>query len=956
MSARLSRLALALLAAAALLGASAPVASAFGFLPGAEGFSAEALRGEGVPAAQAGSHPTALRLSAGFKAGPNFTEGDVRDLSFELPPGLIENPSAVPECSQAAFHEERDSPFEEPKSGESCPDRTQIGIATLTTSVSGGETRSFGVFNLAPPPGSPSELGFAPYGAPVAFIPQVRQAEGEYGLTLRAKEIGQLFDLRRLELTIWGTPWAVSHDFQRGDCLNEAEAAFGWAKCSVGPPRQNPALAYLTMPTSCEGQLSFEAVASAWQGGEASASAKAPPLEGCNALAFNPKPGGRLTDPRASSPSGYDFEIAQETEGVTDPARLAPSAVRKAVVQLPEGVTINPSVGAGLGVCAPAQFSAETPSSPPGAGCPNEAKIGDFKVSSPLFAEAVEGSLFLAAPFENPFGSLIAIYLVAKAPERGILVKVAGDLAADQSTGRLTASFDRLPQLPYSSLLVHFREGQRSPLASPNSCGAFSTSIDLTAWRDAGLTRHSDSPAQIGAGAGGGPCPQGLAPFAPTALAGSTNSNAGSYSPFYLRLARSDTEQEITHYSAQLPPGLLGKIAAIPYCPDAAIEAAKRRSGVAERDHPSCPAASLIGHTYSGYGLGSVLSYAPGNLYLAGPYNGSPFSVVAVDSALVGPFDLGVVIVRSAVRVNPQTAQVSIDSAGSDPIPHIIDGIPIHLRDVRVYIDRPNFALNPTSCNRFSVASTLSGSGAVFSNPADDVSASAIYNYQAFNCVSLGFKPRLALRLRGATKRGDDPALQVTYRPRPGDANLASIGVTLPPTLFLAQNHIETVCTKAQFAREACPPGSVYGTAAAYTPLLAQPLRGNVYLRSSGNLLPDLLFALRGQGLRVDLAGKVDSLGGGLRGSFEGLPDAPVSKFVLKMFGGKRGMLEVAANLCREEQLAKARFVGQSNQGLRARPVVRTDCKKRKGKGKGHKHKGKGHKHKGKGHKKGRAR
>jgi hypothetical protein len=350
----------------------------------------------------------------------------------------------------------------------------------------------------------------------------------------------------------------------------------------------------------------------------------------------------------------------------------------------------------------------------------------------------------------------------------------------------------------------------------------------------------------------------------------------------------------------------------------------------------------LIGHTYSGYGLGSVLSYAPGNLYLAGPYHGSSFSVVAVDSALVGPFDLGVIVVRSAVKVNPQTAQVSIDSAGSDPIPHIIDGIPIHLRDVRVYIDRPGFALNPTSCNRFSVASTLNGSGALFSDPADDSTANAIYNYQAFNCVSLGFKPKLALALKGGTKRGDKPSLRVTYTPRAGDANLSSAQVTLPPSLFLAQNHIKTVCTNQQFSREACPAGSVYGTATAYVPLLEEPLRGNVYLRSSDNLLPDLVFALRGQGLHVDLAGKIDSVDGGLRGSFAGLPDAPVSKFTLKLNGGRRSILEVAANLCKEEQKARARFTGQSNQGLITHPAVKAQCKakKKKGKGKGKSKKG----------------
>jgi hypothetical protein len=935
------RVALAL-ATVLLVAAATPAASsAFDFLPGPKGFDANIYKATDRPAEQAGSHPVAATFNADFEESGAPGEGGLRALSIELPPGLIENPIATRQvyCSRQEFETPRSSPWEASPSGESCKDKTQIGIITVRSAAGGGTARTFGLFNLVPHRGEPAELGASPYGKPIVFVPSIRQAEGEYGTTLTAANIPEQLHVSGLTVTIWGVPWSVINNDQRGNCLNELKPEFGWAKCSIGPPGSSELapLAYLTLPTSCEEPMNFTAVANSWlQAANATAStAGKAALSGCGNLEFEPRASARLSDPRASSPSGYEFHIVVDNHGVTDPVCCAPTPVRKAVVTLPAGVTINPSVGSGLGVCSTAQYAAETPTSPFGAGCPPESKIGDFRVTTPIVSGAVNGSIFLAAPHENPFGSLIAVYLVAKSTERGILVKVAGELKADPSSGDLTAVFDELPQLPYSDLEIHFREGQRSPLATPPACGGISTEADLTPWRDPSLVRHQSLPAVIGAGAGGGPCPVGLAPFAPQAVAGMLNSRASAYTPFYLHLTRKTTEQEIVSYSAQFPPGLLARIAGIPYCSDAAIEAARHHSGVAERDHPSCPAASLIGHTYSGYGVGSVLAYAPGKLYLAGPYRGSAFSVVAIDSALVGPFDLGVVIIRSAVRIDPQTAQASIDATGTDPIPHIIDGIPIHLRDVRAYIDRPNFTLNPTSCEPFKVASALNGAGQRYADRSDDTLAVAGAPFQAFDCSSLGFRPRIALNLKGGTKRGDYPSLRVTVRPRPGDANIASSQVRLPASIFLDQSRIKTICTKTQFAAGHCPPGSVYGHVRAFTPLLDAPMEGPAYLRSSSNTLPDLVFALRGHGIEVDVAGRIDAYKGGIRGTFPAIPDAPVSKFVLKMNGGKRGVLVNAENVCQARQLATARLLGQANRGWRLHPEVKAECGKSKKKKRG---------------------
>jgi hypothetical protein len=915
--------------------------AALEFLPGSEGFDANFYVGEDVRATGAGTHPVAMTFHVDFEVSGGSEDG-LKDLSVEMPPGLIENPTATHQiyCQSKEFNAPRsETPWEASQSGESCRDDTQIGTVTVRSAIHA--TRTFGLFNLAPGKGEPAELGANPYGDPIVFVPSLRQAEGEYGTTLKTKgTVPQALHVSGLTVTIWGVPWSVIHNAQRGDCLNEAEPSFGWAKCSVGRPatQETSPRAYLTLPTSCEEPMEFRATADSWQGG--AAEPRATPgkasLTECDKLEFAPQAIAQMSDPKASSPSGYAFHITAEESGINDPLGRAPTPVRKAVVTLPRGVTINPSVGAGLGVCSLAQYEkGETPTSPFGAGCPTTSWLGDFRVFSPIVSGAVEGSIFLAAPYANPFGSLLAIYLVAKSTERGVLVKVAGELRPDPDTGSLTAVFDKLPQLPYSDLEIHFREGQRSPLATPASCGPVSTEVDFSPWRDPNLVVHRSLPDTISTGAGGTPCPAGLAPFAPHAVGGMLNSRAGAYTPFYLHLTRKVTEQEIVSYSAQFPPGLLADIGGIPYCPDADIEAARTRSGVAERDHPSCPAASLIGHTYSGYGVGSALAYAPGNLYLAGPYRGSSFSVVAIDSALVGPFDLGVVIVRSAVRIDPTTTQASIDATGTDQIPHIVDGIPIHLRDVRAYIDRSHFTVNPTSCERFSVASAMNGAGERFEDASDDTLAAPTFPFQAFDCGSLGFKPRISLTMKGSPRHGRYDSLRVVVRPRPGDANIASSQVTLPPSLFLDQSHIRTICTQRQFAAKACPPGSVYGHVRAFTPLLDEPMEGPAYLRSSSHTLPDLVFALRGHGVEVDVAGRIDSFKGGIRGSFPVIPDAPVSKFVLTLDSGKRGVLVNAENLCARPQLARATFIGHANRGWRLRPELGGECKAKKKGGRG---------------------
>ncbi len=940
------RLAVAALASAALWLAPAAAEAEFGFLPGTAGFNVTATDegGEAIDTT-AGSHPYSLVTEVNFNMAGKFSDGDLRDLHLDMPPGLIEDPTAVPRCSPTDFSTQRVSPFEASEAGESCPALTQVGIVTLKTSHAGGETRSFGVFNLTPPSGAPSRFGFAPYGVPIAITPHVREAGREYGLTLDLRNFAHQINVSGFRLVLWGDPWALPHSEQRGNCLNEVEPEYGHAKCPItdyDPTHLEQA--YLTMPTSCEGPLSFHASATSWEHPAlVEAAFKGPEsdaLTGCGSLGFDPVPRGVLSTNRVSSPTGYDFTLDGNSGGLTDPEARASSQVRKAVLSLPAGMSVNPSVGSGLGVCSEAQFASEAVNSAPGAGCPNESKVGEVTVESPIVEGPIEGSMFFATPGENRFGTLLALYMVAKSPDRGIMIKVAGKVDSDPATGRLTAVFDDLPQLPYSHFNVHFREGQRSPLATPSACGDYVSEFDATPWRDPNIVVHSTSPFALSAGVGGGRCPKGLAPFTPGATAGTLNANASAYSPFYLHLTRTDVEQEITSYSASLPPGLLGKIAGVPFCPEATIEAAKRQTGAQSATAPACPAASLIGHTYTGYGVGSTLSYAPGTLYLAGPYHGSPLSVVAIDSAKVGPFDLGTVVVRSAIRIDRQTAQVAIDSAGSDPIPHILSGFPLRLRDIRIYIDRAKFMVNPTSCDPFTVTSSLTGAGERFSDPADDSTAASPSSFQVSNCSGLGFSPRLRLALRGGHERGDHPSLRAVATPRPGDSNLGKATVTLPPKIFLAQENIETICTLKQFAVHNCPKGSEYGTATAVTPLLEDPLTGPVYLRSNGSAraLPDLVAALNGRGVEVDVVGKIDSRLGGLRARFDVLPDAPVTKFTMTLRGGERGIIANATDTCANPQVATAKFIGQDNEVEALRTRLQTKCPKKKG----HKAKGGG--------------
>jgi hypothetical protein len=958
------------------------MALALGLAPSAQGafgledFDVTFTNQDGSPATQAGSHPFAMTTSFDLNTTPGkVLEGEIKDLGIEQIVGLVGEPGAVPRCQTDKFLESNPPEGRESK----CPDSTAIGVAVAQLSEpksSSGVPAEAAVYNLVPPPGVAAKIGFVARTVPVTVELGVNP-EPPHNVIAKLTDTSQAAQLFGSSVTLWGDPANPVHDPFRGFCAALGTEPGGVIKsrgsCSVGTPE----VPFLTLPRACAGPLTTSYVADSWQepggylingdpdlsdpnwlsGSAETHDASEPPvplgITGCGKLPFHPTITAKPTTLAAESPTGLDFSLDVKDEGLTSAKEgaVANSDIKKAVVTLPQGFSTNPSLAEGLNVCSEADLARETVNSAPGEGCPNASKIGTVEVETPLLEENVNGSIFAATPYENSAGnSLLALYMVLKNPTLGIMIKQPIKVEPDPVTGQLTTVAENLPQLPFSHFKLHFREGTRSPLASPPGCGSYDARAVLTPWSGtAPITTTTTF--QIIVGPESGPCPSGgTPPFHPGLEAGTINNAAGSYSPFYVHLTRKDSEQEITHFSIKLPPGLVGKLAGIPFCPDAAIVAAKARTGphggAEELASPSCPAASEIGHTLVGAGVGPSLAYAPGKVYLAGPYHGSALSIAAITAAKVGPFDLGTVVVREALRINPETAEVFIDATGSDPIPHIIQGIPVHLRDIRVYVDRPNFTLNPTSCAPTSTASTVLGSGLDFGSEADDQPITVTSRFQAADCASLGFAPKLALSLKGGTKRNQVPAFKavLTY-PKGSYANIAKAQVTLPKSAFLDNEHIGTICTRPVFNEgavpgEKCPAASVYGHAQAITPLLDEPIEGPVFLRANGGErnLPDLVAALHSGKINVNLVGFIDSVHKKgsetslIRNTFALVPDAPVTKFTLEMAGGKKGLLINSTNLCKSTNKALAAFTGQNGKRHDFEPVLKPlGCK---GKGK----------------------
>ncbi len=897
----------------AALWSAAPAGAAFGLKDLDVTFTDK----DGATASYAGEHPfeftthlaTVTRPEPALPEIGEVTEEEVKDLIISTPPGVAPNLTAVPRCSNLDF-----LTFGQP----ACSRSTRIGTAKST--INDPKTVSEdAVYNLVPPPGGVLKLGFAASAVRVTVEVAVKSTPPYNGIAMLTN-IPNLVQFYSSEVTLWGTPAAAAHDEERGG------------------PANVPEVPLFTSPRACEGPLETHFEAFSWQGSIFEKGIfthnNSEPLGfiECGRLGFTPSATAKPSTDQAESSTGLDFELDVKDEGFFNPTGTADSDIKKTTVTLPEGVTLNPSIAEGLATCTPAQYANESVHSQPGEGCPEASKVGTVEVETPVLGDQIlKGSLFVAQQEENPFHSLIALYMVIKDPELGLLFKLAGRVSPNPTTGQIETTFgepgQELPQYPLSHVRIHLREGGRSPLISPPGCGTYITETTFTPWADPANPLTSPSSFQITKGVGGGPCPPaGLPPFTPGFSSGTLNNDAKAFSPFYSRLTRRDGDQDMTKLSIALPPGLSGILAGVSRCSDAAIATARGMSGRSELVAPSCPDNSRIGRVSGGAGVGSELTYVPGKLYLAGPYNGAPFSVVAIVPAVAGPFDVGNVVTRFALRINSRTLAAEVDGSRSDPLPHILAGIPLRVKDIRAYTDRPNFTFNPTNCDPLAVGAQIWGGGSNVFSILDDSPVSRSARFQAANCARLGFKPRFQISLKGGTKRGDHPALRSVVTPRPNDANFAQAVVTLPRSAFLDQGHIRTICTRVQFAAHACPAASIYGSAKATTPVLEELVEGPVYLRSSNHKLPDLVVALKGPPsapAEAEVVGRLDSHKGGIRATFEGLPDFPVSKFFLEMQGGRKGLIVNSRNLCGSPSKAIAKFTGQNGKVADSRPVVK---------------------------------
>lgn len=816
-----------------------------------------------------------------------------RDLEFDLPPGVIGNPQAVEHCTVAQLG---NGIYE-----SHCPFSSQVGITEVKVGAILNNTFSEPLYNMAPPSSGNLVARFGFFAGNWPSFINVSVDPINYSVTAKLEGAPSAAGLISAKSTLWGIPADPVHNLERVT----PEEAFQNKAPPGGRPAGAPERPFLSNPTNCEPPQPLRIVATSYQLPQlpSSTSVPFPQMGGCGKLAFEPTFTATPTNPEAFAPTGLDTELKMPQD--ESPQGRATSTLRSAVVTLPQGFTINPAAGDGQQACSSEQvgFGENRP-----AACPDAAKVGSIEADVPALEQRLHGAVYLRTP--EP-GHLFRLWLVAD--EQGVHLKLPAEIELDPVTGQIKtlvsglASLGGLPQVPVADLKLHVFGGPRAPLATPG-CGIYQTSFRFVPWSGTPAV-EGQTPMQITNGCGKGG-------FSPGLVAGTLNTGAGEFSAFTMTLTRSDGEPNPQSLAVHLPQGLLAKLGGVPLCPDQAA-----LSG-------ACPSGSKIGSLAAAAGVGGAPLWipqpgkAPTAVYLAGPYKGAPYSIVAVVPAQAGPFDLGTVVARAGIFVDPETALATVRT---DPLPQILEGVPVAYRAVHVDIDRKEFTLNPTDCSRKKIRATVAAS--------DGRTAEPTTPFQATNCAKLHYKPELKLAFRGSTKRTGHPAVQAVLTQKPHQANTKSATVILPASEFIDQAHISNPCTRVQFAAETCPKGSILGTVQARTPLLDQPLKGKVYFRSNGGEreLPDIVADLRGP-IHVTLVGFIDSIhrkgseSSRLRTRFMNVPDAPVTHFVMRLYGGRRGLLVNSRNLCKGKRRASLELLAQNGRAQRSRPAIATGC------------------------------
>ncbi len=841
---------------------------------------------------------------------------DAKNATVHLPTGFIGNPHATPQCSIADFSADR------------CPVDSQVGVVSVNASA--GNFISM-LYNLVPPPDQAGLLGFKVFlfNTPQFTVLSARTGS-DYGLDASAISIYHgTFPLQTFQEDLWGVPAEPKHDPLRLDVKeNRGFSWYGDTLCDANgtpstddpntivmpcgsklPPvaSNSPLTPFLQNPTNCDSALESSLEVLSYDGGLTEADHAWPQPTGCDQLSFNPSLYAQPTTTETDTASGIDIDLKVPQE--LSPTIPSPTELRGATVTLPPGFTINPNAADGKTACADqeARFGSEEEGH-----CPEFAKIGSLEIESSALPGPLPGYVYLGQPLP---GNRYRIFLIADGFATHI--KLAGTVTPDPTSGQLVITFDDLPESPLTAFNMHLFGSERGLLATPTQCGSYPVTTRFRPWDSSLGTQTSTQFFTLDSGPNEDPCPGPTRPFTPTVSTGVTDSTAGAHTQFLLDLQRSDGNQDLSSLSVTTPPGFAATLAGIPYCSEASISAAANpnASGLAEQANPSCSPAAEVGSATTAVGAGNHPLYVPGKVYLAGPYRGAPLSLAVITPAISGPYDLGNVVVRVALHVNPTNAQIT---AVSDPLPRILDGIPLRIRGVVIQLNRPGFALNPTNCNPLSVGVLAAGDQAgqaSFSSP-----------FQVNDCTDLSFGPKLSLRLSGSTRRTAAPALHSLLTASAGEAGISRAVVTMPPSEIVDNAHIGNVCSQAQFHGSGCPPDSVIGFARATTPLLEKPLEGPVYLMSGlGHRLPDVVADLKGQ-IEIVLDGRVDSVNGGIRTSFETVPDAPVSSFSLNLDGGRKGLLQNSEPICSHPLKATIALVGQNGRSADSRTQVQTPC------------------------------